>query len=133
MLYQELVGSGRYSVYSTAIMIPRFLIVVHIAVLNGCWQRVPVSVCEQDDEFTSSSTPSLTMNSTSWGVLFEAPVPGFGMRLLMAVIAVSKLVSVSLLLFEQVSQLLEQTSNTSMPAAAVAAADRFDEGGLLGA
>src|SRR5580700_1682282 len=108
-------------------MMPRFLTVVHIAVLNGCWQRVPVSVCEQDDEFTSSSTPSLTINNTSCGVLFEAPVPGFAMMPLMAVIAVSKLVSVSLLLFEQVSQLLEQTSSTSMPAAAVAADDRFDE------
>src|ERR1700683_3785387 len=100
VLYQELVGSGRYSVYRTAIIIPRFFTVVHIDVLKGCWQRVPSSGCEHDVEFTSSSTPSETMNTTSWGVLFAEPVPGFGMRVLTAVIADSKLVSVSLLLVE---------------------------------
>src|SRR5664279_2469855 len=39
--YQLLVGSGRYSVYRTAMRMPRFLMVVHHVVLNGCWQRVP--------------------------------------------------------------------------------------------
>src|ERR1700685_405811 len=36
LLYQELVVSGRYSVYSTAIWMPRFFTVVHHGVLNGC-------------------------------------------------------------------------------------------------
>src|SRR5580704_4527095 len=105
LLYQELVVSGRYSVYSTAIWMPRFLTVVHHAVLNGCWQRLlPLSVCEQVVE-ASSSTPSETMNSTSCGVEAGVPRPGLGMMALICDIAVSKLVSMSLLLLLLVSQL----------------------------
>src|ERR1700749_2348494 len=96
---------------------PRFLIVVHQAVLNGCWQRLPSSDCEQVVE-TSSSTPSDTINSTSCGVLVGVPRPGLGMMPLMLDIAVSKLVSVSLLLLVLVSQLLSYTSSTLMLAAA---------------
>src|SRR5580704_12134676 len=101
VLYQELVGSGRYSVYSTAMRIPRFFTVVHHVVLNGCWQRVPLSVSEHDAEILSS-TPSLTMKSTPCGVEFAEPVPGVGMIELMLDIAESKSVSVSLLQFELV-------------------------------
>ncbi len=44
VLYQEFVGrGGRYSVYSTAMRMPRFFSVVHHVVLNGCWQRLPSS------------------------------------------------------------------------------------------
>ncbi len=46
------------------------------------------------------------MNSTSCGVLFGVPVPGGGMMALICDIAVSKSVSVSLLLLVLVSQLL---------------------------
>src|SRR5580700_4656556 len=103
--YQLFVGSGRYSVYSTAMRIPRFFTVVHQVVSNGCWQRLPLSVCEQLAE-TLSSTPSLTRNSTSCGVLLDEPVPGSGMMPLMFDIAELKSVSVSLLQFETVRQLL---------------------------
>ena len=105
VLYQEFVGSGRYSVYSTAMRMPRFFSFVHHVVLNGCWQRLPSSDSEHEAEILSS-TPSLTMNKTSCGVLFAEPVPGFGMTPSMSDIAVSKSVSVSLLQFETVRQLL---------------------------
>ncbi len=96
VLYQVFVGSGRYSVYSTAMRMPRFFTVVHHVVLNGCWQRLlPLSVSEQLAE-TLSSTPSVTRNRTSCGVLPDAPVPGVGMMPLMLDIAELKSVSVSL-------------------------------------
>ena len=41
VLYQVLVGSGRYCVYSTAMRMPRFFMVVHHVVSNGAWHRVP--------------------------------------------------------------------------------------------
>src|ERR1700683_2936737 len=104
---------------------PRFFTVVHHVVLNGCWQRLPSSDCEQLDEL-SSSTPSETMNSTSCGVLFGVPRPGFGMMPLICDMAVSKLVSMSLLLLVLVSQLLSYTSSTLMFFAAAFAVARFD-------
>src|ERR1039458_5266119 len=109
--YQELVGSGRYSVYRTAMRMPLFLIVVHHVVSNGCWQRVPPEQLmvgwEQVVEFLSSA-PSDTMNSTSCGVspFTLVPPPGFGMSVLMALMALSKSVSVSSLQFDDVRQLL---------------------------
>src|SRR5271170_5334489 len=125
VLYQLLDGSGRYSVYSTAMRMPRFFTVVHQVVLKGCWQRVPSSGCEHVPE-TSSSTPSVTRNRTSCGVEAEAPVPGSGMVPLICDMADSKLVSVSLLQFELVKQLLSYTSKTLMFDAAVPAVVRFD-------
>src|SRR5580704_2685428 len=110
LLYQEFVVSGRYAVYSTAIWMPRFFTVVHHAVLNGCWQRLlPLSVSEHV-VLASSSTPSETMNSTSCGVEVGVPRPGLGMMALTCDIAVSKLVSMSLLLLLLVSQLFLYTS-----------------------
>src|SRR5580704_10793247 len=104
---------------------PRFFTVVHQLVLNGAWQRLPSSDCEQLDE-TSSSTPSDTMNRTSCGVLFGVPRPGLGMMPLILDIADSKLVSVSLLLLVLVSQLLSYTSSTLMFAAEACAVVIFD-------
>src|SRR3984885_213855 len=104
---------------------PRFFTVVHHVVLNGCWQRLPSSDCEQLDE-TSSSTPSETMNSTSCGVLFGVPRPGLGMMVLIADMALSKLVSVSLFWLVLVSQLLSYTGSTLMVPAAVCAVARLE-------
>ena len=66
------------------------------------------------------------MNSTSCGVLFGVPRPGLGMMPLMLDIAVSKLVSVSLLLLVLVSQLLSYTSSTLIFAADACAVAIFD-------
>src|SRR5579859_2968040 len=106
---------------------PRFFAVVHQVVSTGCWQRLlAFSFCEHEFGLISSSTPSVTTNSTSCGVLPAVPAPGSGMALLTVDIAVSKFVSVSLLLLEQVSQLFLQTSMTSMALAAVCAVLRFE-------
>src|ERR1700733_8366746 len=100
--------------------IPRFLIVLHHDVFINDWTRLPLT--------SSSSTPSVTKNSTSCGVSLGAlvPLPGLGISVFMLVIALSILVSASLLLLLEVSQLLEYTSSWAMFPADVWAAERLE-------
>ena len=82
--------------YSTAILMPRFLIVVQSAVLSGDWQR-PLLVVDlmHDPGLYSSATPSDTKNRYFCGA-DDTPEPGALMALLMAGRILVKLVSWSL-------------------------------------
>src|SRR6478735_3007074 len=95
------------------------LMVVQIEGSSGCWQRLPLRVLLQDFvngsvEMFTSSAPSVTRKITSCGVSLATlvPFPGFGMILLRPLNAPAMLVSASLLLFDDVSQLFLYTGMT---------------------
>src|SRR3954469_24071371 len=79
---------------------PRFLMVVHIAVSSGCWHRLfEAKVALGQVETILSSTPSVTRNTTSCGVSPAAllPSPGAGMMPLRVVSAPAIFVPLSVL------------------------------------
>src|SRR5271170_3629467 len=99
-MYHEFVGNASYSVYKTAIRMPRFLIVVQYdGFIADCW-RLPLQTTYgefapefpdvEQPETISSSTPSVTKNRISLGVspALCVPWPGLGMMVLIPVIAV---------------------------------------------